>query len=116
MAVGLIMLRLLLMMKTGRISAPTTSHQVLAQRWRLAVAVRIPRTRAPPNGIGDGEARRIRRKTRKTAITSPLARLLLLVPVLLTALFSLGVGVFAAMPWSPLDWARLIVRREYVGG
>ncbi|MES0873668.1 proton-conducting transporter transmembrane domain-containing protein [Sinimarinibacterium thermocellulolyticum] len=44
------------------------------------------------------------------------ARPMLLVPVLLTALFSLGVGVFAAMPWSPLDWARLIVRREYVGG
>jgi len=41
---------------------------------------------------------------------------MLLVPVLLTALFSVGVGVLAAMPWSPLDWARLIMRREYVGG
>jgi multicomponent Na+:H+ antiporter subunit D len=44
------------------------------------------------------------------------AKPMLLVPVLLTALFSLGVGVLAAMPWSPLDWARLIVRREYGGG
>jgi len=43
------------------------------------------------------------------------AKPMLLVPVLLTALFSVGVGVLAAMPWSPLDWARLIVRREYVG-
>ena len=43
------------------------------------------------------------------------AKPMLLVPVLLTALFSVGVGVFAAMPWSPLDWARLIVRREYGG-
>ncbi len=40
----------------------------------------------------------------------------LLLPVLLTALFSLGVGVLAAMPWSPLDWAYLIIRREYSGG
>nr|MCU0965029.1 hypothetical protein [Burkholderiaceae bacterium] len=30
------------------------------------------------------------------------AKLMLLVPVLLTALFSVGVGVLAAMPWSPL--------------
>ena len=44
------------------------------------------------------------------------AKPMLLVPVLLTALFSVGVGVLAAMPWSPLDWARLIMRREYVGG
>lgn len=44
------------------------------------------------------------------------AKAMLLVPVLLTALFSVGVGVLAAMPWSPLDWARLIVRREYVDG
>ncbi|HSC00833.1 MAG TPA: proton-conducting transporter membrane subunit [Burkholderiaceae bacterium] len=44
------------------------------------------------------------------------AKPMLLVPVLLTALFSVGVGVLAAMPWSPLDWARLIVRREYIGG
>lgn len=44
------------------------------------------------------------------------AKPMLLVPVLLTALFSVGVGVLAAMPWSPLDWARLIVRREYGGG
>lgn len=44
------------------------------------------------------------------------AKPMLLVPVLLTAIFSVGVAVLAAMPWSPLDWARLIVRREYVGG
>lgn len=44
------------------------------------------------------------------------AKPMLLVPVLLTAVFSVGVGLLAAMPWSPLDWARLIVRREYVGG
>lgn len=44
------------------------------------------------------------------------AKPMLLLPVLLTALFSVGVGVLAAMPWSPLDWARLIVRREYSGG
>jgi len=41
---------------------------------------------------------------------------MLLVPVLLTALFSLGAGVLAAMPWGPLDWAHLIMRREYGGG
>jgi hypothetical protein len=41
---------------------------------------------------------------------------MLLLPVLLTALFSLGVGALAAMPWSPLDWAYLIIRREYSGG
>ena len=47
-----------------------------------------------------------------------LARLAVLAALLLllTALFSVGVGVLAAMPWSPLDWARLIVRREYGGG
>jgi multicomponent Na+:H+ antiporter subunit D len=44
------------------------------------------------------------------------ARPMLLVPVLLTALFSLGVGVLAATPWSPLDWSYLIIRREYGGG
>jgi multicomponent Na+:H+ antiporter subunit D len=44
------------------------------------------------------------------------AKPMLLLPVLLTALFSLGVGVLAAMPWSPLDWAYLIIRREYSGG
>lgn len=44
------------------------------------------------------------------------AKPMLLLPVVLTALFSIGVGVLAAMPWSPLDWARLIVRREYVDG
>ena len=44
------------------------------------------------------------------------AKPMLLVPVLLTALFSLGVGVLATMPWSPLEWAHLIMRKEYVGG
>ena len=44
------------------------------------------------------------------------AKPMLLVPVLLTALFSVGVGVLAATPWSPLDWAYLIIRREYGGG
>lgn len=44
------------------------------------------------------------------------ARPLLLVPVLLTALWSLGVGLLAAMPWSALDWARLIMLREYGNG
>ena len=44
------------------------------------------------------------------------AKPMLLLPVLLTALFSLGVGVLATMPWSPLEWAHLIMRKEYVGG
>ena len=44
------------------------------------------------------------------------ARAMLLVPTLLTALFSLGVGLFAATPWSPLDWVRLITRLEYGDG
>lgn len=38
---------------------------------------------------------------------------MLLVPPLLTALLVVAVGVLAAAPFSPLEWSRLIVRREY---
>jgi len=38
---------------------------------------------------------------------------LLLVPPLLTAVMSLLAGIFAASPFSPLAWARLIMEREY---
>lgn len=37
----------------------------------------------------------------------------LLLPPLLTAALAVLVGVLAAMPFSPLDWAKLIVAREY---
>lgn len=41
------------------------------------------------------------------------ARAVLLVPVLFSAAFALGVGVFADTPLSPLEWAKLISRREF---
>lgn len=41
---------------------------------------------------------------------------MLLVPTLVTALLSLAMGLFAATPWSPLDWARLLTRLEYGDG
>jgi formate hydrogenlyase subunit 3/multisubunit Na+/H+ antiporter MnhD subunit len=37
----------------------------------------------------------------------------LLIPPLITAALTLLVGLFAGLPFSPLDWAKLIVRREY---
>ncbi|MCC5974985.1 MAG: monovalent cation/H+ antiporter subunit D family protein [Rubellimicrobium sp.] len=38
----------------------------------------------------------------------------LVVPAVLTAAASLGVGLFAGSPYSPLGWATLIVTREYL--
>ncbi|WP_413895320.1 complex I subunit 5 family protein [Rhodoferax sp.] len=38
----------------------------------------------------------------------------LLGPPLVTALLTVGAGLFAATPFSPLDWAKLIATREYV--
>ena len=40
-------------------------------------------------------------------------RLSLLLPPLVTALFTVLVGLLAGMPFSPLDWVKLIVSREY---
>jgi multicomponent Na+:H+ antiporter subunit D len=37
----------------------------------------------------------------------------LLLPPIVTAMFSLGVGLLAALPFSPLDWAKLIAEREF---
>ncbi len=37
----------------------------------------------------------------------------LLVPPLVTAALALGVGLLATLPFSPLDWAQLITRREF---
>ena len=39
--------------------------------------------------------------------------LMLLVPTLFTAAMALAVGLFAATPYSPLEWARLIAARQY---
>jgi len=39
---------------------------------------------------------------------------LLLCPPLVTALLTVGAGLFAAAPFSPLDWAKLIAAREYL--
>lgn len=39
---------------------------------------------------------------------------LLLWPPLVTALLTVGAGLFAAAPFSPLDWAKLIAAREYL--
>lgn len=41
------------------------------------------------------------------------ARLSLLIPTVMTAAFTILVGALASMPFSPLDWARFIVLREY---
>jgi multicomponent Na+:H+ antiporter subunit D len=41
------------------------------------------------------------------------ARLSLLLPTVITAAFTILVGVLASMPFSPLDWAKFIVLREY---
>ncbi len=38
----------------------------------------------------------------------------LLFPTLITAALALGFGLFAGMPFSPLDWAQFIVSGEYV--
>jgi multicomponent Na+:H+ antiporter subunit D len=43
------------------------------------------------------------------------APLWLVAPGVATALFAIGAGLFAAMPASPLDWATLIVVRQYGG-
>jgi formate hydrogenlyase subunit 3/multisubunit Na+/H+ antiporter MnhD subunit len=40
-------------------------------------------------------------------------RLTLLLPPVLTALFTVLTGLLAGMPFSPLDWVKLIVSREY---
>ena len=37
----------------------------------------------------------------------------LLWPPLVTASLALAAGLFAAAPYSPLEWAQLIARREY---
>lgn len=37
----------------------------------------------------------------------------LLLPPLFTAAFALGVGLFASLPFSPLDWVKLIAAREF---
>ena len=37
----------------------------------------------------------------------------LLLPPLVTAVFALGVGLLASMPFSPLGWAKLIAQREF---
>ena len=37
----------------------------------------------------------------------------LLLPPVVTAAFALGVGLFASLPFSPLDWAKLIATREF---
>ncbi len=39
----------------------------------------------------------------------------LLLPSIVTAVMALGVGLFAAAPFSPLDWAQLIAERELYG-
>jgi multicomponent Na+:H+ antiporter subunit D len=39
--------------------------------------------------------------------------LMLLLPTLFTAAAALAVGLFASMPYSPLEWARLIALRQY---
>jgi multicomponent Na+:H+ antiporter subunit D len=41
------------------------------------------------------------------------ARAGLLFPMLITAALTLLVGVLAGLPFSPLDWAKLVVEREY---
>ncbi len=40
--------------------------------------------------------------------------LMLLVPPVVTALLTLVIGIFAGAPWSPLQWAKLIVAPEIV--
>ena len=37
----------------------------------------------------------------------------LLLPPVITAAFALGVGLLASLPFSPLDWAKLIAAREF---
>lgn len=37
----------------------------------------------------------------------------LLLPPLVTAVMALGAGLFASLPYSPLEWAKLIADREY---
>ena len=37
----------------------------------------------------------------------------LLLPPLMTAILALAVGLLALLPFSPLEWARLIARREF---
>jgi multicomponent Na+:H+ antiporter subunit D len=39
----------------------------------------------------------------------------LLLPPVITALLALGAGLLASVPFSPLEWARLIARREFYG-
>jgi multicomponent Na+:H+ antiporter subunit D len=43
------------------------------------------------------------------------APLWLVAPGVATAAFAIAAGLFAAFPWSPLDWATLIVERQYAG-
>ncbi|MGI9328432.1 MAG: complex I subunit 5 family protein [Pseudomonadales bacterium] len=38
---------------------------------------------------------------------------LLLLPPVVTALLALGLGLFASLPFSPLNWARLVAAREF---
>ncbi|BBI52573.1 hypothetical protein HORIV_49940 [Vreelandella olivaria] len=38
----------------------------------------------------------------------------LLVPMVFTALVSLGAGLFAGLPFSPLDWAARVANGEYL--
>jgi multicomponent Na+:H+ antiporter subunit D len=37
----------------------------------------------------------------------------LLFPPLFTALLALAAGLFASLPFSPLEWAKIIANREY---
>ena len=37
----------------------------------------------------------------------------LLLPPVVTAVFALGVGLFASLPFTPLDWVKLIAAREF---
>jgi multicomponent Na+:H+ antiporter subunit D len=41
--------------------------------------------------------------------------LALLVPPLVTAALAVAVGLFASVPYSPQEWARLVVEREFSG-
>ena len=54
--------------------------------------------------------------TTETGQTGLEAHWMLLLPPLFTAALTVIVGLFAAMPFSVLEWAKLITAREYIGG
>ena len=39
--------------------------------------------------------------------------LMLLVPTVFTALTAVAVGLFASLPYSPLEWAQIIAQRQF---